>query len=304
MGSEIAEKHKATSAIDDKSKCPMCNCSFFLAQVTEQTAEYRKRGGKTSNIAARQHLLDARTASMSTMVIAGLSLMVAPLFAATAFVRALFSISLPVPLPAVAALPFPALLLCPTFVSPLSASTPAGPFGLPLVPVPFPIVLVPAVVSLSPALLIPGPLPLSASVFMVIPVLPPAPVIPAVPFLLLALAPTVPATAVASLALSVSVRATGASPFPVPSVPPLPVSVPAFPLLPLPVTLSLQLSIKAGPVALSLAMVAPAPGPFGRPTGARCPPGCPGNSDRIILEPFTSKTKPHEHNSKLLRFNI
>lgn len=228
---------------------------------------------------------------MSTMVIAGLSLMVAPLFAATAFVRALFSISLPVPLPAVAALPFPALLLCPTFVSPLSASTPAGPFGLPLVPVPLPIVLVPAVVSLSPALLIPGPLPLSASVFMVIPVLPPAPVIPAVPFLLLALAPTVPATAVAS-------------PFPVPSVPPLPVSVPAFPLLPLPVTLSLQLSIKAGPVALSLAMVAPAPGPFGRPTGARCPPGCPGNSDRIILEPFTSKTKPHEHNSKLLRFNI
>lgn len=49
-GSEIAEKHKATSATDNKSKCPMCNCSFFLAQVTEQTAEYRKRGGKTQVI--------------------------------------------------------------------------------------------------------------------------------------------------------------------------------------------------------------------------------------------------------------
>lgn len=191
------------------------------------------------------------------MVIDRLALMMTSLFATAPLVRTLFSVSLPVSLSAVAALSFPALFFPPTFVLPLPASTSAHPFGLPLFSVPLPVIFVPPVLSLSPALLIPGPLPLSASIFMVIPVLPPAPVIPTVSFFISAFTSSVPAAAATSSTFSpilVPVCAAGPSSFPVPSVP-----VSALPLLPLSVTLPFQLSIKTRAVAVSLTVVAPAP---------------------------------------------
>lgn len=222
-----------------------------------------------------------------SVIVTGLPLVVASLSAAATFVWALLSVSLPLSLPAVAALSLPALLLSPALVLPLLASTPARPFGLPLLSVPLPVVFVPPVLSLSPVLFVPGLLPLGASIFMVLPVLPLAPVLPAVPLFVSTLALSLPTGAATFPALSplvVPVCAAGPPPLPVPAVPSVPIPVPAvppLPLLPLSVTLPLQLSVKAGAVAFLFAVVAPAPWPFGWPPGARRPSGCPGEKDKV-----------------------
>lgn len=138
--------------------------------------------------------------TVSTMVITRLPLMMAPVFATTTFVRALFSILLPVSV--VAAISFLALLLYPTLVPPLPASTPTRPFGLPLVSVSVPVIFMPLVISFSPVLFIPGPLPIYPSIFMVLPVLPPASVIPAISVFVSTLAPSFSAATATSFAFS------------------------------------------------------------------------------------------------------
>lgn len=200
---------------------------------------------------------------MFAVIVAGLSLVVAPLFAAAPFVGPLLSVSLSLSISAVAAISFPAFLLSAAFMLPVPTSTPAWPLGLPLVPVPFPVLLVSFVIGFPLALLVPGLLSLRAPVFMMLPLLPPVLVVATVSLFVPALALFVPAATAASPALSpllVPVCAAGPPPFPVPSVP---IAISAFPLFPLTVALPLQLAVEAGTVAFFLVMVAPAPRPPG-----------------------------------------
>lgn len=264
--------------------------------MVDQTVGQGKGRKNTGVEVILQHLVSAPTPpafAVFTMVVTGFPLVMALLFATTTLVRPLLSISFPVPIFAVAALSFPALFLSPTSMLPVSASAPARPLGLLVFPMPVPVVFMPSFISLSLALLIPGPLSLGASVFVVVPILLSVPVIPSISFFLPAFGPSVPAATATSFALSsllvsvcatgspsFPVCATGSPPFPVPSVP---VSISALPLLPLPVPLSLQLAVKAGAVVILLVVVASAPRSFGRPSGARRPSGWSSNSNTLYL---------------------
>lgn len=157
MGSEKRQKNIKQHYIGQRQQLQMSTVLTFLLFSTsdrpDNWVEKKEEGKNTGveDIAGRRRLLSALTPSaftMSTVVVTGLSLMMAPLFATTAFVRTLLSVSFPLPVSAVS---FPALLL---FVLPVSAPTPARPFGLPLLSVPLPVVFMPPVVRLPPALFI------------------------------------------------------------------------------------------------------------------------------------------------------